>query len=317
MPQPTISQVHVDRPLSNLSVGFIQEDRLFVHRRAFPVVTSPNRSNQYFTYARDNWLRNEALRRAEGTESAGSGWPLTTVSFSCEPDALHKDLDDLTRANADAPINLDLDATRFVTQKILLAAEVRWAAAYFATSVWNADTTPGTLWDNVASTPIEDVAARALVMKTNTGGQYKPNKFILGAQVASEIVNHPDLVDRIKYTQRGIVTADLLAPLFGVDEVLICEAARNTAAEGRTASYSFVAGGTNALLCYAAPSPGIMTPSAGFTFVWNGMGAPGEGMTIKRFRMEQIRSDRIEGEMWYNFGVVSTVLGEFFSAVVT
>lgn len=235
--------------------------------------------------------------------------------------AVHKDIDDQVRANADAPINLERDATQWVTLQLLLKREIDWASAYFAASTWTGSTTgadivPAALWDTAASTPIEDISAQILNIEKTTG--YTPNVFVVGAEAHDHLKNHPDILERIKYTQRGIVTEDLLAGLLGVERYLVARAVRNTAAEGNTASYSFINNSKNCLLVYAAPAPSLMQPSGGYTFAWTGLfGSGADANRIKRFRMEQIASDRIEGEMAYDFKVVSATCGVYFSAVVS
>ena len=94
------------------------------------------------------------------------------------------------------------------------------------------------------------------------------------------------------------------------------DAIQNTAAEGATAVHVFI-GGQHALLAYRAPSPGLMTPSAGYTFSWTGLlGSTTDGMRIMRFRMDQIKSDRVEIEMSYDQKLVSPDLGYFFGDIV-
>jgi hypothetical protein len=105
--------------------------------------------------------------------------------------------------------------------------------------------------------------------------------------------------------------------LFEIDEILVSDAIENTAAEGATAAHSFILG-KHALLCYAAPSPGLQTPTAGYTFSWSGyMGASAEGTRMKQFRMEQIESDRIEIQMALDCKLVAADLGYFFNGVVS
>jgi len=60
-----------------------------------------------------------------------------------------------------------------------------------------------------------------------------------------------------------------------------------------------------------------MTPSAGYTFTWNGYSAGNsEGIRVKSFRQENIASDRIEAEMTYDMKVVATDMGVFLNSVV-
>ena len=319
MAQPTQSQVHVNRPLTNISVAFLQKSG-YVAGQVFPFVPSDKASNQYWTFDRTFFLRREAEQRAAGTVARRKGMGVSTATFTTVRDAIAYDLPDPVRANADEGLNLERAAVELVTQDMLIAQEVRWVTAFFGTSIWNADTTPGTLWDNVASTPIEDIEARRIVMEENTGG-YSPNTFVMGAQAWSETKNHPDLIDRIKYTQRGVMSVELFAQLIEVPKVLVARASRNTAAEGVAGSYDYIAGQTNALLTYSAPTPGAFTPSAGYTFTWSGApdGAGNSyGLAIKKYRRpEEYETDSIEINSWYVHSVVSSVLGEFFSAVVT
>ena len=80
----------------------------------------------------------------------------------------------------------------------------------------------------------------------------------------------------------------------------------NTAAEGQTAAHSFI-GGKSALLCNVAPNPGLLTPSAAYTFSWTGyLGAGNEGNRIKRYRWEIIASDIVEIEMAFDTKLVAS-----------
>ena len=317
MPQPYISSVHVNQPLTNFSLAVWQSAGYAWN--AFRPVRSLHRSDVYWTYDQDYWFRSgQVLRRAPGTESAGSGYTVATTTFTTERFSFHKDVDDPTRRNADPGLNLDREASEFTAMQLNIALEVQWATELFGPSLWNADTTPGTLWDVATSDPIGDLEARALVMQTNTGR--RPNTLYLGAQTYSDgLKNHPDLLDRIKYTQRGIVTADLIAACLDLDRVIVCGATRNTANEGATRSMAFIAGGNDALLAYVSPTPGLMTPTAHQTFVWPEAGAANEfGVATKKYRLpESVESERIETELWFDFVLTSALLGEFFSNTVT
>lgn len=314
MPQPTSTDVHVDAILTNMSVAYMQEAYAFVASRAFPQVSVAKQTDKYFTYSQADFMRDQVQRRADGTESAGTGYSLSTASYSCDVFALHKDIGDQTRANSDSPLNPDMDATRFLTQQMLIRQEVEWAAAAFTTSVWGTDSTPGTLWSAASSTPIADIEAGKNTVLTNTG--YVPNTLIMSYKVFSALVDNADIVDRIKYTTQDSVTEDLLARLFNVDRVLVMAGTYNTAAEGATASYSQI-GDRDALLCYTPANPGLMVPSAGYSMVWNGISSGlGTSSAVSRFRMEERKADRIEIESAWDTKIVSSALGYFFSNCV-
>ncbi len=314
MPQPTTGDVHVDAILTNMSIAYLQEQFAFVAGKVFPTVPVNKQSDKYFTYTQEDFFRDQVELRADGTESAGTGYGLSTGTYSALVYALHKDIGDQVRANSDSPLNPDIDATRFLTQQMLISQEKDWATNYFATSVWGTDSTPSTLWSAASgSDPIGDVQAGINTVLTNTG--YKPNTLVVSYKVFSILKNHADIVDRYKYTTANAITEDLIAKVLGVDRVLVMAGISNTAAEGASASYAQI-GDRDALLCYSAPNAGLMAPSAGYNFSWTGLaqsGGIGTNTAISRFRMDHIRADRIEIEAAWDFQVISAALGYFFS----
>ena len=324
MPQPTVRDVHVDVPLTNISVAYIQEAQNFIADKVFPVVPVQKQSGTYFVYEKGSWLRSVAEERAPGTESAGGGWTVdNTPSYYCRVYAVHKDVDDQTRANATAPIDLDRDATEWVTHQLLLKRELVFANSYLNTGVWSNEYagvtgTPSAgevvKWsDYTNSTPIQDITNAITAIARGTG--YKPNVLVLAPDVFNALKNHPNIVERIKYTQKAVVTEDMIAGLFGVDKVLVPWAVVNTAEEGATDNVEFIISG-KALLAYASPSPSLYKPSAGYTFVWIGLVGANAGVRIKKFRMEHLSADRVEGEMAFDMKVVASDLGALFHSLV-
>ena len=114
MAQPTQNQVHIDAVLTNLSVAYMNEVDNFVASKVFPTVSVNKQSDLYFTYSQADFYRDQAQYRADGTESAGSGYSLSTASYSSNVWALHKDIGDQVRANSDSPLDPDMDATKFL-----------------------------------------------------------------------------------------------------------------------------------------------------------------------------------------------------------
>lgn len=329
MPNPVKGDVHVNRPLTNISVAFLQRADAFVASRVFPNIPVSKQSDLYFTFPRGSFNRDEMKERAPSTESAGGGYDITTDSYSARVYAFHKDVDDQLRANADSPLNLDREATEYVTVKALIKREKLWTTKYFTTGLWDTDITgvaaapsAGEVlqWNDANSTPVEDVAAGKAKVLESTG--FEPNTLVMGYNVWSKLKDHPDLIDRIKYSggvgpaNPALISTQAVAALMEVDNVFVMKSVENTATEGAAAAHSFI-GGKKALLCHAAPNPGIMTPSAGYTFSWTGLlGAGSEGNRISRFRMDPIKSDRIEIEMAFDQKLVASELGYFFNTIV-
>lgn len=325
MPQPTVSDVHVNAPLTNISVAYIQSANNFIADKVFPILPVDKQSDLYWTYTKNDWFRDEAKLRGAGTESAGGGYNIdANANYYCAPYAYHKDIPDIIRANADAGIDLDRDATQLITQRLLVRRERIWAANYFTNGKWGKDYTgvangevPGTSFrqwnDYAASDPIGDIELARMYILSTTG--FKPNTLTLGAETFSKLKGHPDIVDRYKYTNSEVVTAQMLAKLFEVDRLLIGEAIYATNAEGGVAAYSFI-NGKGALLSYSPPSPSLLTPSAGYTFTWKGLSGLGYAIKMKSFRMEHLASDRVEGEYAFDPKLVAADMGVFFVTAV-
>lgn len=332
MPNPAQSDLHVNVPLTNVSVAYAQSADLFIATKVFPKVPVQKQSDLFWKYSKSDFRRTDVERRAPSTESPGTGWNVTTDTYFTHVYSVHKDIDDQVRANADSTFALDKEATNFVTQQLLLKRDIDWAARYFTTGVWGTDLTgvaasPSTnqflQFDNASSDPIKLFSDLQVDFMQENAGR-KANTLVLGAHVINALKNHPDILDRIKYTQKGIVTEDLLASLFGVDKILVSYATKTGVNRGldadtqdAAATYDFIADSKSALLVHTPSSPGLMTPAAGYTFTWSGyLGGNAQGTRIKRFRMEQIASDRIEGEATYDMKVIGSDLGLFMTACV-
>lgn len=327
--KPTPSDVHVNQPLTNISIAFMQEASSFVADRVFPNIPVAKQSDVFYEYDRHYFNRDEMSVRAPATESAGGGYAVDADSNYYAPVyAFHHDIDDQRRANSDNPLDPDREATEIVSTKALIKREKTWSSTYFTTSVWGTDMTgvasgPTTgeflQWNDAASSPIDDIETGKATILEETG--FEPNTLVLGYQVWKALKRHPDVVDLIKYGQTpgspAVVTLQALAAILELERVLVMKAVETTTAEGASTQTSAFIGGKHALLVYAAPNPGLMVPTGGYTFSWNGyLGAGAQGQRITKLRMDPIKSDRVEIEMAYVQKVIADVLGYFFSGAV-
>ena len=108
MTNPTINAVHVNTPLTNISVAFMQTATNFIADQVFPNVPVMFRSDRYYTFDRGYFNRDEAKERAPGAESAGSGFTVdSTPTYYARVFAYHHDIADQIRANADPQVDMD------------------------------------------------------------------------------------------------------------------------------------------------------------------------------------------------------------------
>jgi hypothetical protein len=332
---PDGSSLYISAPLTNISVGYQQgpDSRRFVADQVFPIVGVARQGGMFWKYNKGDWFRGQAELRAPATESAGSGWSVSTDTYYADVWALHKDVDDQTRANVSDAFNLERDAVLFVTQNLLQRREKLFMQSYMTTSVWTggtgigggangADLTGGAAagsnqfvqWSRAGSDPIVDINTQIMGMAARTG--YRPNTLVVGPMVWNALTQNTAVLERIKYSERGIITEDLLRAVFNVDRFLVTWGVENTGPMGGTDSFDFM-NGKDALLTYTPSQPSLMTPAAGYIFAWTGfLGAQAYATRVKRFRMEHIESDRIEAEMAFDMKAVSNDMGIFFNDAV-
>lgn len=326
MPQPTGSDLHVDSLLSNMSIAYMNEPSSYVADTVFPVVRSEKRSDKYAKYRKADWFRDDAQKRAPLTESQGGGFGMEDpVTFYCHCYAHHMDLDDDDVQNADDVFDLEDDATSYNVEKIRINRERRFATTFFGTSLWGTDLqgqtdTPSTneflTWDSSNSTPITDIDGAKRIVRENTG--LLPNTLLVAERVHMTLKNHSDVLDRFKYTQKGIITEALLASVFEIDRYIVGRAVYATSKEGQTADLDYVLNQYGALLLYVNPRPSKRRPSAGYTFRWMRpriAGREGERLeaTTRKFYMKEIKGTRVETEVYEEMKLVASDCGVFFN----
>ena len=322
---PKMQEAHIDRALTNMSVAYMQDASNYIADRVFPIVPVKRQTDLYYIYNTGDFLRDEAQVRGAISESAGGDYDLSTDTYYCKKHAFHKDVSPDERVNYDEPLDADKDAQLFVSQKMLIRREMEWASKFFKAGVWTAEiagaaATPDggetIFWDLESSDPIKDISDAAVNMASKTG--YRPNTLVLSPHVFNALKNHFDVLDRVKYTETGIVTNSLLASLFEVENVYVAWAVVNKGAKGATDNVGFIMG-KNALLCYANPNPTLRTPSAGYIFAWTGLeGAGAYGNRIVRLPMDMLGLgvERIEGEIAFDAKKIGDDLGVFFKDIV-
>jgi len=240
------------------------------------------------------------------------------------------DVPDQIRANADPAIDPEREAATMVMQTLMVRRERDWVSNFLSGGVWTNDydgvaSSAGTgetiQWsDTTSGDPIGDMRSAKTSVKLACG--MAPNTLVVGQEVMDALVDHPDIVDRVKYTAAttnspSMVNEQTIAALFGLDRVLVSSATYNSAAQGATDSQAFIAG-KKALLCYVNPTPSLMSQSAGYTFSWQGyLGQTNPfGIATTRMRIDTRRCTRVEGEMAFDHKVVSADCGYFWDTIV-
>jgi len=265
-------QIYPDPVLTSISVGFPNEG--FIGPVLTPSVTSTTQAAKYYIFGRETWgLDVGSDLRAPGTDAKEiPGLALSSDTFFAQEHALSIGVvDEEVQQNA-APLDPFRDGTELVTAKILLGREVAIKTMVTTASNYNASNTTtisGTnQWnDYVNSNPILDwkTGRRAL----HSGIFLHPTVGIIPYQVMSQLEDHPDFIERIKYSQAGVITQDIIAMLFGMNNggIVVPGIGYNSANPGATASIGYL-WGKDVLMAYVPQRPGWKIPAFAYEFVW-------------------------------------------------
>lgn len=314
---PVGRDLHVDTLLTQLSIAY--SNLQYIADDLFPVVQVTKQSNKLPKYDQSHWFRDQAKLRAPGTKSERGGWTVdTSDTYYCDRYSFGHEISDEDRDNTDNPFNLDREATDFVTDKMMMRREVEWATNFFTTGVWGVDKTGGTdftKWsDYASSSPLVDITTYMDTVEGKIGRE--PSVMVMGKSVWNQLKWHPDLIDLIKYTQKGQLSVELFAALAEVPSVKIGKAIYTSSVEGTaeaSVTYSRI-WGKNALFMYTPARPSLMTPAAGYTFVWQRVANALQ--YIKRFRDEEREVDIVEINSYFDQKVTGANAGLFLSNAV-
>jgi len=253
------SSVHTDTALSNLAVSINNRD--YIADGVLPVVRVNKPSDVYYVYNPDTHFELQTANLT-GTEAMPDRvrYKISSSNYSTVPYGLMDFVSRREEAAADSPIQPRVHATKVVTNRLLLAREVRAAALAFATGSYGANTAAlagADRWDQSTSDPVQkiDDAIEAC--------DERPNTLVLGAEVWKALRNHPKLKELIlgRSVAAGKnvplrVTQQLLAEAFDLDAVLVGRSKYRTNREGATSATSYVWGKFAALIKVDAnPNP--------------------------------------------------------------
>ena len=276
MAQPNTRDLLVQGPLANVSIAY--KNAAYIGDRVFPIIEHCDPKAKIATYARGAWFRDEAGVRGPGGRANRGGYPITFTNISTKEYAFAKEVTDEDRRFAASPfappLKPDQDAIEFAADKIDLSKERRIASAITA-ATWSDGNAGGEdaagLWAPPGSTNtfLTDIRLGIKTIQSKTG--LTPNTLVIDFATYNALKEVAELQDKIKYTQRGVLTSDILAAVCDLETVLVGGSIYSTAKELKTgldftSAYVWekTAGKGMGFLFYRPTSPGLKTPSAGY-----------------------------------------------------
>jgi hypothetical protein len=288
MALPTRNDVIIRGALQNVSIMY--RNASFIGSQVFPTITGLNSRTQILKYAKGPWFRLEAALRAEGTVAERGSYSVSTTNIDPKQVSIGKAVtDELVRSSSE-PGNLPLqpitEAIEYCANQIDLYNEKLIADAIFA-QTWADGVAHGTdmhgAWatQTTASTLISDIRAGKSAVQAATG--LEPNTLLMDYATWVKILDNALILDRIKYSQAGVTTEQIVAMVLGLDRVLVGKALINSAKEHNGEAtftpkqlWEYNTGKGSAFLYYTPASAGLRTPAAGYKYQLNIDGAARE-----------------------------------------
>jgi hypothetical protein len=266
---PGLNQGYRSRLLTNVMIKYRNAE--FIAEQVFPTMPVKKDLNWVFVFDKEN-LRapKNSTRglydRAERVDNNLKQVPLPPLIER----ALEQPVAWKFKNQADDPFDPMIDATNNVTEKLAIEKEVA-LAAYLANSAnvpYNVTKSGTGQWSDYTGTsnPLKDAQVASTSILLN--GFQKANTAAMGRNVLDWLVNHPAIVDRVKYNREafGDEMEGALARALRVKKLLVGEAVYNSVQPGLTDSMSFI-WGNHIWWLYVTPTPALYTTTAGYHLI--------------------------------------------------
>ena len=317
--QPDGRDLHVDGLLSSILLAYMNMDGAFVAGNIFPDIPVNKRSDLIGEIRKEDFFRDQAVIRSPGDKVPATGFGTKKdKTYFCLNFAAAVLVDPETRNNQDNPFDVDRIATKLVSERILIRKEKLFAQKFFKKDVWETQEDFSgddfSQWSQFATAnPVNDIERNSLAIESVTARV--PSDLTIGREVWSQLKQNPLLMEKIKFTQRAVLTRELVAALLELDSINIGRAIEVTSAENAADTTFQFLFGKHALLTHTPPEPGILIPMPGATFVWNQPQRPGTSY-VRRLYLQEEHTDKIEGHTYQDLQVLGKDLGAFMENVI-
>ncbi len=214
----------VDPILTTVAQGYKNAD--FVGISLFPQVAVQQRGGKILSFSKEDFEL-YTTQRAPGGATKRVQFGYSGQNFALQSHSMEGVVPYELQQDASVVPGIDLGSMAVRRVQNIIGLRLEYEQANLATTAANygaankLTSLVGTsLWsDPTSSDPIGAVESAKDAIRQSTG-RY-PDTMVIGAQVMKALRQHSKIIDRIKYTGRDIPTADLLASLFGVRQVLV------------------------------------------------------------------------------------------------
>lgn len=249
-------QIYLDSALTSFSQQYRNDPDGFIQDVVAPMVPVQRKTGKYAYYPKSNLKAPVNSLRTGESKTARANFSVQWKSYDelnehALKDGITKDVYEQYMA----PLDPEQDTITYLMDQMQMEREIKLAAKISDTGTVTQNASPSAQWNATtgAGSPFLDIEAGISTMLLN--GLNAPNTIVMGYQVWSQLKNHPDLLDRVKYSQLGVLTTELFTSIFsnsGISKTVVARAVYDSAGEGLTATSTFIVG-KNLWLIYNTP----------------------------------------------------------------
>lgn len=210
----------VEPVLSTIAHGYQNSE--LISKQLFPVVSLKKPIGKIPLFTKEDFRIRDTARALRSVANRIQTDDISTTEFSMTEHALETSTDYMEFELTSDYYDLMQRKTNTVVYGIKLVQE-KYAADLVQDRANYADTNKTTITTDKFSNPSTDPIAiiqdccsdlRSIIGKT-------PNTMTMGRCVYNALKSHPKIIERIKYSQVGIVTMDLMKALFDIPNILV------------------------------------------------------------------------------------------------
>ncbi len=294
MPSPT-SSLATQRPDLAESIeafDLMMDAEGFVGQRVMPVIDVGQQAGSFGKIPLAQLLQSRETKRTPGGGYNRGQWKFTPATYATEEHGLGEAVDDREAQMYRNYFNAEVISTMRAQRGILENQEKRVAALIFNSSTYS-PTNITNEWDDYANaTPINDVESKVQAIWAASG--LWPNCMVINRKVFRNLRNCAQVIDRLKYqgfvdVRAENISAQALAALFDIPQILVAGGSQNTANEGAAAAISQIWSDEYCWIGRVATTQDVREPCAGRIFHWAADGSEQRGL-VETYREEQSRS---------------------------
>lgn len=274
MTQQTLKQARIIDPiLTTHAQGYARPAN--VGRFLFPMATVAGYGGQVIEFDKSSFRRFQT-RRAPGSATKRVTFGYAGKPYAIVPNGLEAVVPNEVLNDASLVPGFDVAADYVDSTLDVMELAHEYECAEIARNPANYDndhkmTLVGAdRWTGANGDPTRDVVTAREAIRKSIG--MRPNTLLLPSSAFNACEYNPKILDRIKYTGRDSVTAELLAKLWNVQNVIVADAIGADGADDELADVW----GDDVILAYVAPPSGsnrrsAARPSYGYTYTITGM----------------------------------------------